>query len=161
MTSTTFSALLTETASVLDGLAQAYDAVHRERSDVDPSTAGFAEYLKTRELRTIQALENYSEHDADAAALDVHVRLASAFPFVADDLVIPDHATLDELVKIAERSDELLGLLGERIQVYAVSGRLREALDSLGAHVAVRRRELATVLNELENYDPSPRQHHS
>jgi hypothetical protein len=160
MTAANVGALLTNTANVLGELMRNYETLAQDLQSTDTTMAEFARFLSAREQQTITALHGYLDRHEHIAALDVHVRLAAGFPFGADDLQMPRHPSLDELIELAERTDTQLGQLSERIQVYAVSGELVESLHALEELVSGRQRELSAALHELESYRPSPRQTH-
>lgn len=148
MTTTTVGALFDSAVNVLESLMHGYESLAREFERSDALAAQFATFLATRERETTAALAEYRavEHPL---ALDVYVRLSSGFPLSADELEIPPHPTLDQLVALAERTDTLLEHLSERIQVYAASINLAEILAALEQLVTMRRRQLAGALNEI------------
>jgi hypothetical protein len=155
MTMATFGKLLDDTQIVLARLQRRYEATWRALETSSPAVAEFALWLAGREAETIAALAGYRGDD-DAAVLEIHIRLGSGFPFSADDLELPSDPTLDELVAMAERTDQLLTILGQRIRVYAAHGQLLEVLHAIDEHVDGRRRGLANALAELEAHHPSP-----
>jgi cell fate (sporulation/competence/biofilm development) regulator YlbF (YheA/YmcA/DUF963 family) len=157
MTTATVGALIDRTTKLLDSLLRRYDSLTREFESSDSAAAEFTAFLATRERGTIATLAGYCA-DEHPVALDVHVRLASGFPFATDDLEVPEHPTLDELAELAEQTDTAIEQLCERIKVYAASGRLLEILDALEQIVERRRHQLAGALRELEEYRPSPPQ---
>lgn len=160
MTSTTVATILKRTADELEHLMCRYESLRLSVEDTDPVKAQLAQFLAGREAATMAALDRYQSRHEHHAALDVHVRLASGFPFSGEELHYPDNPSLDELIELAERTDELLGQLSERIQVYAVSGELVTALEALEELVSERRRHLSAALQELEDYAPSPPRAH-
>jgi hypothetical protein len=151
----TVGTLLDDTQIVLARLQRKYEAVWRALEASNPAVAEFALFLAGREFETIVAFAGYRNED-DAAVLDVHVRLGSGFPFDDEDLQLPDHPSLDQLIALAERTDELIANLGQRIQVYAAQGQLLTVLDAIDEHIGGRRRALANALSELEEHQPSP-----
>lgn len=153
MTTASVNVLLGQAAHALESLARRYESVAREYAD-DPARAEFAAFLASREHATADELEQYP-HDAPTSALDVHVRFGDAFPHSTDDLELPEHPSLDELIELARRTDTLLEQLSERIQVYAASYQLHEILQALEDLVGGRRRQLTAALHELERYQPS------
>ena len=159
MTTASVSVILDHAGRALDSLAQRYLSLARACQTSEPTKAQFASFLATREQETVDALGQYRS-DAHSIALDIHIRFGEAFPYSTEELEFPEHPTLDELIDVASRTDTLLEQLSERIQVYAASKQLFEILHSLEELVGGRRRQLTDVLNELERYEPSPRQTH-
>lgn len=149
----TVGAIFDRTALALERLAEDYQALASQYQSHCPLAAELATLLAKRERDTVAALAKYRANE-HPLALDVHVRLSSAFPFVTDELRLPKHPTLDELVEHAERVDALLDHLGERIEVYAASRPLAEILVALRQIVIGRRRQLAGALNEFDEFEP-------
>src|SRR5690606_20774233 len=117
VTTATVSVILDHVAHALEGLMRRYQALAQECRDVDSGRAELAAFLGAREQETVEALERYRS-DAHSIALDTHVRFGSGFPYSSDDLQLPGHATIDELIDLARRTDTLVEQLSERIQVY-------------------------------------------
>lgn len=159
MTTASVSVILDHAARALETLKHRYLSLARACQTTAPTKAEFATFLGAREQTTVDALEQY-RRDAHPTALEVHVRFGEAFPYSTEDLELPEHPTIDELIDVASRTDALLEQLSERIQVYAASKQLFEILHALEELVGGRRRQLTAVLNELERYEPSPKQTH-
>ncbi|MFO7564262.1 MAG: hypothetical protein R6X02_16565 [Enhygromyxa sp.] len=156
MTTASVTEILDHAARTLEALMHRYGSLARAYETTDPGKAELAEFLCNREQTTIEALERYRD-DAHSNALGTHVRFGVAFPYSTDDLELPEHPSLDELIELAQRTDALLEQLSERIQVYAASRQLFEILHAIEELVGGRRRQLSAVLQELERYEPSPK----
>jgi hypothetical protein len=146
MTATTLRSLLERTTSHLHELHSRYDMLREDSSD--EATKTLAGFLAQREVETIAALTRYLERDEDDAALDVHVRLASGFPFERDQ-EWPARPTPDRLLDIAQHSDDQLDQLCERVALYAAGEHITEALDAIREIVAERRQRLNAAAREL------------
>lgn len=156
MTTGSVSTIIDYAAHALEALTRRYQACAEACKGTERAKSELASFLATREQWTVEALEHYRV-DAHPIALDTHIRFAAGFPYSDDELVLPEHATLDELIDLARRTDTLLEQLSERIQVYAAARQLAEILQALEELVGGRRRQLAGALNELEGYEPSPK----
>lgn len=147
MTDLNLRKLLDLTIQELDGLRERYEALSRSAGDT--RLAMLAGYLARREAGTIAAITRYCERDEHRAALDVHVRLSWGYPF-ADKLEWPHEPSVDELVELADKSDDQLAQLSERVELYASGAELHESLAALDAIIKTRRQELASASRELE-----------
>ncbi|PRQ07803.1 hypothetical protein [Enhygromyxa salina] len=162
MPATSVEDLLNQTATDLEQLRDQYAGLAREleRKNISElharAKAQFVELLVSREDQTIAALRGYLDADEPHAELDVHVRLGGEFPQTADDLRLPAKPSIDDLVQIAERTDERLALLSERIKIYTLSGGLFQALAAFETLVVNRQRQLAAAVRELDQDMPTP-----
>ncbi|KIG16252.1 hypothetical protein DB30_04712 [Enhygromyxa salina] len=144
----------------LEQLRAQYEKLSRKLECAEPddlrgrAIVQFLTLLIRRENHTITALRGYVDSAFDSgvahAELDVHVRLGGGFPFRADELQVPEDPSLDDLIGVAERSDEQLAQLTERIQIYTAAQGLRQALAAIEAIVRERRSRLASAVREVD-----------
>jgi hypothetical protein len=153
MTAVTIGKLLEATEAALIELREGYETVRRR--DPDSSRGMLAGLLSQREASTIATFNEYREPDEGHAALDVHVRLGGGFP-LDDGPHVPDDPQIEELLAIAEETDNALEQLHERVGLYAAGAELHAAFSALDALVRRRRQQLASAARELEEFVSGP-----
>lgn len=149
MTSLSLAKLLELTQAELVKVHAYYEGLQDDPPSVARSM--FAEFLSQREAHTIAALDQYRAHDEDYPALDVHVRLGWGVPFT-DTLELPEQPSIDQLIELAQTTDQQLAQLGERVRLYAAAKELGETLAAIDALVLNRRHLLAGALRELDEF---------